>query len=248
MILEAYAVSDNPQPLVAAPPRRDWMDAFSSRHPYRCLPLAIANCYGWQLLLPVDVIAEWSGGPGIQDLRVECGNTYQAVSHFKRGILTFDVGYIFRTPPGYHLLVTGPINNFKHRVAPMTAVIETDWLPYTFTFNYKFMRRGQVRWEKGEPYAQIYVVPAGLQESFQPVIRRLEDNPTLTAEFEAWRSRRSELRQRQDNNDPAAWKEAWGKDYFLGRYANGRRTEADHTNKLRLKDPIDTRQGMSVKC
>ena len=56
------------------------------------------------------------------------------------GILTFDVAYIFRTPPGYHLLVSGPINTFKDGVAPMTAVVETDWLPYTFTFNYQFTR------------------------------------------------------------------------------------------------------------
>jgi Family of unknown function (DUF6065) len=242
MILEAYALTDNPQPLIPAPPKRGWMDAFSSRHPYRCLPLDVANTYGWQLLLPIDVTAEWNGGPNLHDLVIECSHPYQAVSNFKRGVLTFDVGYIFRTPPGYHLLVTGPANCFKHGIAPMTAVIETDWLPYSFTFNYQFTRRGRILWSSGEPYAQICVVPAGLQESIQPVIRRLEDNPRLAADYEAWRSRRSDLRTRQDANDPTAWKEAWGKDYFLGRYADGRATEAGHSNKARLNAPVDERQ------
>jgi hypothetical protein len=49
-------------PLVPAPPTRDWMDAFPDRHAYRCLPLAIANAHGWQLLLPVAVTVAWNGG------------------------------------------------------------------------------------------------------------------------------------------------------------------------------------------
>lgn len=80
MILEAFAVSENPQPLVPAPPNRDWMDATTKRHAYRCLPIAVANTYGWQLLLPADVTAAvlrhhpgrplgWPGNAAAQDDR-----------------------------------------------------------------------------------------------------------------------------------------------------------------------------------
>ena len=62
MNLEAYALIPNPQKLVPAPPERAWMDAFKDGHAYRCLPLTIGNAYGWQLLLPVPVIAAWNGG------------------------------------------------------------------------------------------------------------------------------------------------------------------------------------------
>jgi hypothetical protein len=33
-----------------------------------------------------------------------------AISHFGSGILTWNVPYLFRTPPGYNLLVRGPAN------------------------------------------------------------------------------------------------------------------------------------------
>jgi hypothetical protein len=198
------------------------------------------------LLLPVSVSAEWNGGAELDDLRVECAIPYQAVSNFKQGILTFDVGYIFRTSPGYHLLVSGPNNVGKDGVAPMTAVIETDWLPYTFTVNYRFTKPGRVQWQAGEPYAQICVVPAGLQENIQPVIRRLQDNPQLEADHAAWRVRRTNLRARLSAGDPAALRTPWDKDYFLGRYADGRPTDAEHTIKVRVKAPADERRRVPV--
>jgi hypothetical protein len=238
MFLEAYALHDQPQPLVPAPPNRAWMDEIASRHAYRCLPLAVGNTYGWQLLLPVDVTAEWNGGPRIEDVAVWCAREHQAVSNFASGIVTFDVAYIFRTAMDFHLLVTGPSNAIKDGVAPMTAVVETDWLPYTFTVNYRFTRPGRVSWAAGEPYAQICIVRAGIQERIQPVIRRLEDNPQLAADHAAWRERRTDLRRRMEEGDPVALRKAWDKDYFLGRYADGRPTTAAHTSRLRLAAPV----------
>jgi hypothetical protein len=216
-MLEAFALSEQPQPLVPAAAERDWMEQGTARHAYRCLPLAVANTYGWQLLLPADVIATWNGGPGIEDVVVACARPEQAVSNFANGILTFDVGYIFRTPLDFHLMVTGPTNCFKDGVAPMTAVVETDWLPYTFTMNYRFTRPGQVHWRAGEPYAQICVVRAGVQQGVQPVIRRLDEDPKLSADHAAWRERRTTMRRRLANGEPAAIRAAWDKDYFLGR-------------------------------
>jgi hypothetical protein len=241
MILEAYAINKSPQPLIPAPAQREWMDAFTHRHAYRCLPLAVANNYGWQLLLPADVVVRWNGEMELSDIVISCDRPNQVVSNFKRGVVTFDVSYIFRTPPGYHLLVTGPTNHFKDGVAPMTAVIESDWLPYTFTFNYQLTRPGEFHWQTGEPYAQICVIQAGLQEKIQPVIRDLRDNPGLFLDHQALAEKRSSLRARQIAGDPNAVKEAWGKDYFLGRYADGTPTQAPHTMKMRLKAPIDER-------
>jgi Family of unknown function (DUF6065) len=151
LILEAYAIHESPQPLAPAPAERDWMKEFVGRHAYRCLPVAIGNTYGWQLLLPVDVTAEWNGGPGVSDITILCSHPHEAISHFQCGVLTFDVAYIFRTPPDYHLLVTGPTNVIKDGVAPMTALVESDWLPYPFTFNYRFTRPCKVTWKAGEP-------------------------------------------------------------------------------------------------
>ena len=170
-----------------------------------------------------------------------CAHPHQAISNFTRGVLTFDIRYIFRTPPGYHLLVTGPSNNFKDGVAPMTAVVETDWLPYTFTFNYQFTRPCEVIWQAGEPYAQICVIPAGLQEEVQPVIRDLGDNPDLVRDLHLWTTKRSDLLARQKKMDRPPGKKSWDKDYYVGRYADGRVIDAEHRMKMRLKSPIDER-------
>jgi len=240
-LLEAFALSEQSPQLVPAPAERDWMNA-GGRHAYRCLPLTIGNTYGWQLLLPVDVTASWNGGPSIEHVSVTCSRPHQAVSNFANGILTFDVGYIFRTPLDYHILVTGPSNTFKDGIAPMTAVVESDWLPYGFTMNYRFTRPGQVHWRAGEPFVQICVVRAGIQQSLQPVIRRLEDDPKLVSDRAAWRERRARMRERLTARDPEALRDPWDKDYFAGRYADGQPTSAHHIQKLRLRAPIDERQ------
>jgi hypothetical protein len=239
-VLEAFALSPMSPTLLAAPVEREWMN-LGGRHAYRCLPLTIGNTFGWQLLLPVNVIASWNGGPSISDVTVTCERVHQAVSNFANGILTFDVGYIFRTPPDFNLLVTGPSNTFKDGIAPMTAVVETDWLPYGFTMNYRFTRPGCVHWRAGDPFVQICVIPAGIQQNVQPVIRRLEDDPELSSQRAAWRERRARIRERIAAHDPKALKDPWDKDYFVGRYADGRPTEANHVNKLRLRAPIDER-------
>jgi len=244
MLLEALAVTNNPQELVPAPSERDWMD--QNRHAYRCLPLTIANTYGWQVLMPCDVIAEWTGGPGLPDVRIIKGDPfYQAQSNFATGILTLDVSYIFRTPPGYHLLITGPTNQFKDGVAPMTGIVESDWLPYTFTMNYKFTRPGRVAWSAGEPYAQICVIHANVQDNVQPVIRNITDDQQFSAQHNAWRERRTRMRDLLAQGDPTAIKDPWDKDYFVGRYADGQKTDLAHTNRVRLKAPIDKRGSLA---
>ena len=50
MDLECFSVTSRPPDLVPGRPNRAWMDAFSDRHPYRCLPLTMANTSGWELL------------------------------------------------------------------------------------------------------------------------------------------------------------------------------------------------------
>jgi hypothetical protein len=57
-----------PPEIVPGRPNRDWMDAFSERHPYRCLPLTMANTSGWEILCPVGFTAEWNGGPEKSDI------------------------------------------------------------------------------------------------------------------------------------------------------------------------------------
>ena len=63
MELECYPMTATPPDLIPGRQSRNWMDAFVSRHPYRCLPLTMANTTGWEILCPFGFSAEWNGGP-----------------------------------------------------------------------------------------------------------------------------------------------------------------------------------------
>ncbi len=100
------------------------------------------------------------------DIKIKATDGYPyadhfAASNFTRGIVTFHTGYLFRTSPGWQLMATGPFNEPKHGIAPLTGLIETDWLPYPFTMNWQLTAPGKVHFEKGEPVCLIFPVPQG---------------------------------------------------------------------------------------
>ena len=56
-------------------------------------------------------------------------------SHFGGGIVTFNPKVIFRTEKGVNMWVGGLPNEFKDGAQPLTAIVETDWMPYTFAMS-----------------------------------------------------------------------------------------------------------------
>jgi len=161
MKLICYALRPDAPVIRAAPPTRPWMDAVVDNHAYRCLPLTIANSHGWEILAPFSLTATWDGGvrPEALTLR-ESGGAAPPVnfvaSHFGYGIVTFHLWYLFRTEPGWDLFASGPLNQPKDGAAPLTGVIETDWLPYPFTMNWHLTRAGTVEFRGGEPVCMVF--------------------------------------------------------------------------------------------
>ena len=150
---------------------RDWMDAADQRHPYRCLPLNIANQNGWFLSCPTDFRVFWYGGSAAKDLDVEfIGHKDPSVtSHFGSGVLTFSIPYLFRTPEGINLWVKGPANMPKDGVVALEGIVETDWATSTFTMNWKVTRPNEwITFRRGEPVCLIVPIPRGLTESLDP--------------------------------------------------------------------------------
>jgi hypothetical protein len=252
MKLECYAMFGDAPELVPASPSRQWMDAFPERHAYRCLPLAIANAHGWEILSPCAFEATWTGGLAAQDITFRVLDGFPWLdhlvsSHFTHGIITFHTGYLFRTEPGWNLLAGGPFNLPKDGIAPLTGVIETDWLPYPFTMNWHFTRPGKVAWEKGEPFCMVFPVAQGALEAVQPEIRDVEQNPELKAELGAWTARRDDFMKKFNAGDAETLKQAWQRYYFLGKLASTGNTVPVHTNKLRLEAPVDRRERGPVR-
>ena len=156
--------------------------------------------------------------------------------------MTFHTGYLFQTEPGWHLLTTGSFNSPKDGITPLTGIIETDWLPYPFTMNWRLTRPGTVRFQKDEPFCHVFPVPAASLETVEPEILDLDDDPEFADQYAAWRGKRDEFMAAYRAGDPATLKQAWQKFYFHGTLSDGAPTAAPHSSKLELRAPVDRRK------
>ena len=246
MKITAYAFTDNPLPLRAASTSREWMDRISDRHAYRCLPLNIANSHGWEIASPCAFEITWDGGPNAFNLKARSLDGFPhfdqfALSHFAYGIVTFQLTYLFRTEPGWNLFASGPTNNPKDGIAPLSGVIETYWLPYPFTMNWRMTRPGKVGFEKDEPICMVFPVPADTLPQVEMDVRNLADDRELLKQATAWRERRDDFMRRFRDRDPATLKEAWQRFYFVGKMPDGSEAPSSHLNKMKLAAPVDNR-------
>ena len=215
--LEAFRLCKDPPELVPCTQERAWMDMFTDRHAYRCLPLSIANTHGWELLVPAAFEVEWNGGPLTSDLTVRAAEPFPdgfpfehfAMSNFARGVVTLHTGYLFRTPPGWNLLATGALNEPRPGISALTGIIQSDWLPYPFTINWQMLNRGIVRFEKDEVFCTVMPIPKNYLDQWEVAIHDLSDDPVLLAEQEQFRISRAEFRKRLDEKEPAAVTLAW---------------------------------------
>ena len=129
MELECYPTAERPPEIVPGRPQRAWMDRFAERHPYRCLPLTMANTTGWEILCPMAFTAEWNGGVMQDDIKMVPDRPHPdfhnfVKSHFSHGVMTFHPGYLFRTPPGWSMIAQGPPNHVKDGIQPLAGLVE----------------------------------------------------------------------------------------------------------------------------
>jgi hypothetical protein len=239
MRLICYPTSIEPPRIRAAPFERAWMDATSAAFAYRCLPLNIANAHGWVLLNTVPFSATWDGTNGLDAIRIEAHGDSAGLlgaSHFGYGVLTFSVHGLFRTEPGYDLVVTGPFNLPKDAIQPLTGVVETDWSPFTFTMNWKFTRRQTpVMFGNDEPFCMIFPVKRSTLEATEPVILPMEQDPAVQKAYQEWTESRRAFNVGLKLPGSGAQKQQWQKDYFRGNSAVGAAPQ-DHRSKLRLPE------------
>ncbi len=241
--LECFSTVQQPADMVPGWPQRAWMDKFDQRHPYRCLPLTMANTTGWEILCPMGFQIEWNGGLHQNDITI-VGNPphpelkHFVTSHFSSGVVTFHPGYLFRTPPGWSMWVMGPPNHLKDGLQALVGLVETDWLPFPFTMNWVFTRPGCVKFAKGEPFCFITLVQDRPLETVQPVIRSLASDPVLTDQYNTWMEKRTDFNTRLARGEQGALKEQWQRYYFKGEIPEDKgKAPETHVNKRRLPRP-----------
>ncbi len=242
MRLDCYQVQHVVPEMVPGGVRRGWMDDVPDRHAYRCLPLNMANSTGWELRLAYGFDAEWNGDPANDAIKVtphepSAPIAHIASSHFGSGILTFHTGWLFRTPQGWNVWAMGLPNQVKDLIQPLSGLVQTDWLPYPFTMNWKFTRPGAVSFEKGEPFCFITLVRPQAIERITPKLMPIERNPELKAEYEQWREARSQFNTLMAAGDAEAIRQAWQRFYMRGIKPDGREAPVEHANRRRLHDP-----------
>ncbi len=237
-------------PIVPASSRREWMK-FWDEQAYRCLPLTMANQVGWFLLNPVGFVAEWQGEAEDSPITIDFDETLTEAqskvvgAYFGFGILTWGMPYVFRTSPGYNLLVRGPANWLKDGIQALEGMVESDWIDATFTMNWKFTRSHYpVRFEKGEPFCMITPIKRGEVEQFEPNIEPIENNVVLHEDYTHWKHKR------QKAVEDSKWRKRiaaamrkphirkYDLSYLRGQTASGRFKFPEHQTRLMLK-PFD---------
>jgi hypothetical protein len=167
------------------------------------------------------------------------GDTGDVGSQFGYGILTWSFPFIFRTSPGFNLLVRGPANLPKDGIAALEGVVETDWAVASFTMNWKFTRPCSVEFAAGEPVCMIVPQRRGELESVHAEVRGIESNPELAAQHVAWDRERELMMLLKraavklagpDHPDARAWQG----DYFRGTSPGGA-SATEHQTRLTLR-------------
>lgn len=235
--VEPYAPAIHP-----AASKRDWMDATQQRFAYRCTPMVIANASGWELRCPFAFEAIWDGSAALEAITVvtHAGREHVeklVASHFGHGVLTFHLGWLFRTPPGWAVWARGSPNHIKDGIQPLDGLVETDWLPFTFTMNWRFTRPGRIGFAKDEPFCFLTLAPHGALDAVQPMLCDIDSEPELAAEYGRWQESRSSFNAKLRQQDEGAVREGWQRSYVRGSGA-GENANAYHISKRKLRSPV----------
>lgn len=147
------------------PKKRSWF----TNHFYRCLPLSIANQYGFVLTLPFDIELTWDGRETIDAVKIKSDDDsyFKVISLFGSGIVTIVTPYFLRTPPGVNLMTINPPNYILPNITVLNGVVETDNIRGPFTFNIKLQIPGiTTTLKKGMPVSGIIPIPRYFADGF----------------------------------------------------------------------------------
>jgi hypothetical protein len=230
-----YSISSPELDIVPSIKKRNWMNDTPDSFAYRCLPLTVANGLGWQFLNPCKFVASWKGENSLKGVKVKFypktnqekiySNAKYVLSHFGNGILTFTLDCLFRTESGHNLYIKGPTNHPKAKIFPLEGVVETDWLPFTFTMNWKFIEEGEVTFERDEPFCQLFPFPRHYMENWQTQEIPISSVPEEYNNFKDWKDSRSNYISTLSTNGAKG-----ERDYIKGIYKSGEKFKDHQTN------------------
>jgi hypothetical protein len=218
-------------PVVPLTIKRKWMSESWQKHAYKCLPLNIANQYGYAVLCPADFTLDWWGGrdPRDVDFDVASGSEYMKnhiYSYFGEGTFTIHVDFMIKTPEGFSTYIRGVPNEAKKGVKPLDAIVETDWLPFTFTYNFLLTEPGTYTFKKNEPLFVFFPIERNTVENFKLKEYRIQDNPELLKDFNEYGDKRDDSIEIENRTQ---------KTFYQNFYRNGVKANGE---KAKIKNHI----------
>jgi hypothetical protein len=107
--------------------KRDWMDATSENHAYRCFPVTQANVVGYSLSCKEDIEFIWDGINDQTQDHVTIFNPERAYSGRGQSSVSLDTGLIFRTDSDVSIFTINPVNYFSDEFETMSSLISTSF-------------------------------------------------------------------------------------------------------------------------
>lgn len=216
-------------PIVPLNVKRKWMNDTRQKFAYKCLPLNIANQYGFAVLSPSDFTIDWWGGKGSGEVDIQVFSDNQRIvdgfqNYFGEATFTLHLDFVIQTPEGYSTYIRGIPNELKHGIKPLDAIVETDWLPYTFTYNFVVTEPGVYHFKKGEPLFAFFPIERNTVENFKLKTISMKDNKDFHTDFKEYEKARFNLVNYETKDKPL----------FQKFYINGR----GPTKKYKIKNHI----------
>jgi hypothetical protein len=154
--------------------KRDWMDATSEGHAYRCFPVTQSNVVGWSISCIEDIEFIWDG---INDQTPEHLEIIKAPegSYGGRGqsSISLHTGLVFRTDKNVSLFTINPVNYFSNDFETMSNVVSTSFYDNPLPLAIKAKKANEkVTIKAGTPIATI--IPISLTELNNTTINIVE--------------------------------------------------------------------------
>ena len=183
---------------------RDWMDDTYNKHAYQCLPMTVANVYGWEIVMEEDLVVQWDGRntpPVILSGETTSSGRVQAISSII-GMISINMGWVINTEDGYNTWVTGSPNYFVDGATPLTATLPSYWWPDESQMNWKITKIGEpVTFAAGTPFCFFNIYDNSILENTEVVTSNLWDDKELMES----RVRYGELKTKNRYENPWTW-------------------------------------------
>jgi hypothetical protein len=136
--------------------KRDWMDATSDNHAYRCFPVTQANVVGWNLTCTEDIEFEWDGIDDQTDQHVTIFSPQGSYAGRGQSSISLNTSLVFRTDPETSIWTINPVNYFSEDFETISNLVSTSFYPNPLPLAIRARKANQrVVIKAGTPIATI---------------------------------------------------------------------------------------------